>query len=221
MPLQSAIGNAIANTTVVPDVFVFTQSTQEKSDRRDNQRAITLMIDTYGFAIFAAFFLIIFRHVALISQEREAGMSQLIDAMGGGSAAVSRVMGWLLTFNLTTLPIFIIFGALYKTLLFKSANVGVLIGWQILLGMAVNSSTVFAASFFKGGRMSAIYVVVAFFVLAAGGQVYACQRPPNNAYPEVGPVYLLTALFPSKNFAFSLIQFCLWELMGESASPPS
>jgi hypothetical protein len=44
----------------------------------------------------------------MITTEREAGMTQLIDAMGGSSS--SRILSYVLAFDLIYLPCWIIFG---------------------------------------------------------------------------------------------------------------
>lgn len=215
MPLQLALNKAIANISSSPETFGYTQSTQSEKDREDLEEAVYLVSTIFVFALFVCYLFIVYHHTSLITSERESGMSQLVDSMGGGSTAAARVLSWLVVFNTYCIPVFIIFGVLHWQILFRSSSAGTLIGWQILLGLAVNSSTVFAAAFFNKSRVSAIYVIGAFLLLAVGAQVHAFER-----YPDPGPAgpYTLSLLFPSSNFVFFAVQMCIWELLGENAN---
>lgn len=214
MPLQLAINNAITNSTTVPEVLMYTWTTEDEGDRTQRLLFISEVARMYGFALFACFWLIIYRLTSQITSDRESGMAQLVDAMGGGSATVARVLSWLIVYNLVCLPVFIGFGGLYWRILFPTSSIGTLIGWQILLGMATNSSTVFAASFFTKSRVSAVYVVGVFLLMSVAAQVYSFQYPVK---PGAEGVYPLTALFSSSNHLFFLQQMCLWELAGKKA----
>lgn len=55
-------------------------------------------------------------------------MSQLVDAMGGGSATAARVLSWLVVYNFLCLPCFIAFGALYGHLMFPTSSLSMIIG---------------------------------------------------------------------------------------------
>ncbi|KAM5356058.1 hypothetical protein ACJ41O_002704 [Fusarium nematophilum] len=215
LPLQLAINNAITNSTTVPEVFMFTAETQEAQDLLHRQDSVRLIGQVYVFALFACYFFIIYRFTGLITAERESGMSQLVDAMGGGAAVGARVLGWLIVFDVLCLPCFIAFGALYGHLMFPTSSLGMIIGWQILLGLAVNSSTVFAAAFFTKSRVSAIYVIGAFLLLSVAAQIYSFQLHPT---PQFVGVFLLSLLFPSSNHVFFTQQMCLWELNSTSAT---
>ena len=211
LPLHLAVNNAITNSSTTPDIFTWTHTTQEEKERADQESAVSMIAGTYIFALFACYLFIIYRHVSLITGERESGMARLIDSMGGGHATIPRVLSWLLTFNMTCLPVWIIFGIIDWAILFPSCGAGLLIGAQILLGLAVNSSTVFAASFFAKSRVSAIYVMGGFLLLAVGAQVFV-QSGENDPTPP--PAYALSLLFPSFNFVLFTIQMCYWEMNG-------
>lgn len=221
MPLQLAINKAITNITSTPEAFSFTPTTQEEKDRQDQENAVTLISGTIVFALFVCYLFIVYRNTSFITAERESGMSQLIDSMGGGSTAPARVLSWVIMFDLYTLPVFIIFGVLFSQILFPSADAGILIGWQILVGLAVNSSTVFAAAWFRKSRVSSIYVMGAFLLLAVGAQINAFEWEPLPG--PAGP-YAMSLLFPSSNFVYFIIQMCIWELKGMnpdlSSQPP-
>lgn len=210
MPLQLAINNAITNATTVPEAFMYTYQTEESRSQGQRSVFVAQVGTMYGFALFSCFWLIIYRLTSQITSERESGMAQLVDAMGGGSATAARVLSWLIVYNLACLPAFIGFGGLYWRILFPTSDIGTLIGWQVLLGMAVNSSTVFASSFFTKSRVSAVYVVGVFLLMSVAAQVYSFQYIPTKPLAE--GVYPLTLIFSSSNHLFFLQQMCLWEL---------
>ena len=215
LPLQLALNRAITNlsSTTPPEAFGFTQSTQEANDKEERKDAVELMSMYIVFALFTGYLFIVYRHTSLITAERDSGMSQLIDSMGGGSTATARVLSWLILFDLYTLPVSIISGVLFSQLLLPSASLGLLIGWQIMLGLSVNGATVFASAFFAKSRVSAVYVLGGFLLLALGAQVNACEWDP---LPGPETPYSLALLFPSANFVYFVMQSCVWELLGQS-----
>lgn len=215
LPLQLAVNNAITNSTATPDILMYTRETQESQDRAHKLDTVTMVGRIYVFGLFACYLVIIYRFASFMTDERESGMSQLVDGMGGGGVTVARVLSWLIVYDIACLPCFIVFGVLYWFLMFPTSSVGLLIGWQVMLGLAVNSSTVFAASFFTKSRVSAIYIIGAFLVLAVGAQVYSFSTNPK---PQSPGVYALSAMFPSSNHVFFAQQMCLWELDSTSAA---
>ena len=201
--------------TAKPQVFAYTPESQSDADVASRADNVVTMTQIYPFAMFACYWTIVYRLVAHITAERESGITQLVDAMGGGlSAPMARVASWLLTYNLACLPLFIGFGGLYWHILFTKSDVGSLIGWQILQGVAVNNASVFASAFFSKSRVSAIYVIGAFLLTSVGAQVYSFQYP---VLPTATGVYTLTVLFASSNFVYFLQQMALWEIAGQKA----
>jgi hypothetical protein len=108
LPLQVALENAITNSTLMPNEYMFTSISQETADARNRQHYQSLVISTYSVAFLISTVSVIYHAVGMITAERESGMTQLIDAMGGSSA--SRVLSYVLAFDLIYLPCWIIFG---------------------------------------------------------------------------------------------------------------
>lgn len=108
LPWQVAIDNAITNSSIIPNEYLYTsisQATQNDDIRKTYQG---LIISTYGIAFFIGTVSSIYHLVGMITTERESGMTQLIDAMGGLAAA--RICGYVLAFDLIYLPSWIIVG---------------------------------------------------------------------------------------------------------------
>lgn len=222
LPLQVAIDRAITNSTLQPEVFRFTEATQADATKADLQNRVASVSQVYAFALFAAYYLTIYRLTRFVTGERESGMSQLLDAMGGPMSPVSRVLSWLLVVDVLSIPCFMILGVIYGNMLFPTSSMGIVILWQVLLGLAVNSSTVFAASFFKSSRTSAIYVMGVFLILSIITNSYSQNLDPK---PQFGGALFLSLFFPSSSHIFFLQQLSLWELIGNAVDlntmPPS
>lgn len=222
LPLQVAIDRAITNSTLQPEVFRFTEATPADAAKADLQNRVASVSQVYAFALFAAYYLTIYRLTRFITGERESGMSQLLDAMGGPMSPVSRVLSWLLVVDILSIPCFMILGVIYGNMLFPTSSMGIIILWQVLLGLAVNSSTVFAASFFKTSRTSAIYVMGVLLILSIITNSYSQNLDPK---PQFGGALFLSLFFPSSSHIFFLQQLSLWELVGSAVDlntmPPS
>lgn len=210
LPLQLAINNAINKRQDRPKTFSWSTETAEQQKRQNLEDGLGLMGQIYIFALFVCFYMIIYRFTSFITNDRDTGMSQLIDSMGGRWSPISRVLGWLAVMNIVSIPCFIIFGILFWRLAFPTTDVGLLIGWQILQGLSVNSSTVFAAAWFTKSRVSSIYVIGAFLLLSVGAQIYGFQIKPTP--PQSVGVYPLIALFSSSNYVYFTQQMVLWEV---------
>jgi ATP-binding cassette, subfamily A (ABC1), member 3 len=223
LPLQIAIDLAITNsTTQLPEVFGFTEKTEAEATKENLLLRVQSISQLYAFALFAAYYWMIYRLTRFITSERESGMSQLLDAMGGPMAPASRVLSWLLVLDVLSIPCFIVLGAIYAKMLFPTSSMGVVILWQILLGLAVNSSTVFAAAFFKTSRTSAVYVMGVFLLLSIITHAYAETTEPK---PQFGGALFLSLFFPSSSHIFFVQQLSLWEVSGSpvdlNSLPPS
>lgn len=90
---------------------------------------------------------------------------------------------------------------MYWYTLFRSSNAAIPIFWQILSGWAITNSTVFAASFFKGARISGVLIAGCFLALAGGAAILV-----NRWWIALGNacVLPLSLFFPSMNYIFML-----------------
>lgn len=215
MPLQLAINNAITNSTMTPDTVMFTPEPRESADEKKFVLGAAIVGRVYVFALSLAHCTIIYRLATFITSERDAGLSQLIDSMGGGFPASTRVLSWVITFDLVALPCYVGLGILYQRLVLQASGAATLVGWQILSGFAINSSTAFAVSFSKS-RVSAIYIVAIFFLSSVAAQMYASESKPH---PQTWVVRALSFVFPSANNVYFTQQMCLWQIDGRAADP--
>ena len=117
LPLQLAVENAMTNSTIIPNTYMFTTITQAQEDVFTREQYQRLVISTYSIAFFISMLSPIYHVVSMITADRESGMTQLIDAMGGSSPG--RILSYVLAFDILYLPCWIIFGACTSSLPFS------------------------------------------------------------------------------------------------------
>jgi hypothetical protein len=108
LPLQVALENAITNSTIIPDEYMFTSLSPSAGDELMRQQYQRVVITSYGVAFFISLTSGIYHLVGMVASERESGMTQLIDAMGGSPAV--RICSYILAFDFIYLPCWIVFG---------------------------------------------------------------------------------------------------------------
>ncbi|OIW35226.1 P-loop containing nucleoside triphosphate hydrolase protein [Coniochaeta ligniaria NRRL 30616] len=199
LPVQLAIENAITDSTTVPTTSWFSSISPEQLEKMRRMQDSVDVGAIYAIVYFLSVLVPVYHVANTITSERASGMSLLIDAMGGSPSG--RVLGSMFTFCLLYLPLWIISGALYWYTLFRSSNAAIPIFWQILSGWAITNSTVFAASFFKGTRISGVFIAGSFLALAGGAAILVNRFwiPLDNSR-----VLPLSLFFPSMNYIFLL-----------------
>ncbi|KAF4340835.1 hypothetical protein FBEOM_5287 [Fusarium beomiforme] len=206
-PLQLAVENVITNSTTIPNNYMFTRTTQSEAAELKRRNFAAAILGGFGIVCFLSMISSVFHMIGMISTEREAGMTQLIDVMTGGAAS-ARVLSYLIAFDIIYLPSWIIFGALYATLLVPTSNAGIVILWQVLSGLSLTSMSVFAAT--VNIRYTAISMVIVLMLLATLSEML--DSKPENAPALI--VVILSAIFPSSNYIFFLNQLCRNESQG-------
>ncbi|KAI1383528.1 P-loop containing nucleoside triphosphate hydrolase protein [Hypoxylon trugodes] len=197
LPLQLAIENAMLNLTDTPDFMAYTAVTQEKRDEESRKSFITLALYLLSFIYYMTFIPVSHHVSGMMAAERESGMSDLIDAMGGG-VAWPRVLSYILTFDLLYLPLWIIMGALYQNLLFPNQSAAVTIFWQIFTGWATTSASVFGTAFFKRSAFASLWVSLIPWLLS----IIAAFTENLSKPAPLGQIVALSFFFPSMNFIY-------------------
>ncbi|KAK0717520.1 hypothetical protein B0T26DRAFT_775989 [Lasiosphaeria miniovina] len=207
LPTQLAVENAMTNSTEAPLTYMYTTQTQEDVDADQRKQYAKNVIRIFVIVFFLHVVPSIYHVVNVITTEREIGLSQLVDAMGSGPAA--RVASHIIAFSIVYLPTWLISGVLYWDLLFPDTNAAILIFWQLFSSLAFLNASVFAAAFFKTRRISSIFVVICFGLLAAGAMDTLSQRiqtssvlPLSLFFPAMNYIYLVShASFPARHAA--------------------
>jgi len=109
LPLQLAVDNAITKSTDVPEVYTYTSITQADWDENNRLSYLYTVMSFFLIVYFLIYLPILYHAVNQVTLDREVGMSQLIDAMGGGPTV--RVLSSVTALNLLYLPTWIITGS--------------------------------------------------------------------------------------------------------------
>ncbi|KAL5603666.1 hypothetical protein FOVSG1_006416 [Fusarium oxysporum f. sp. vasinfectum] len=218
IPLQLAIHQAITNSSTVPDMYMFTRTTQEQAKSVHRRKFIDMVLGGLNLVCFASMLSLVYHVIGTIASERESGMTQLIDVMGGG-AFYARVLSYVIAFDIIYLPSWIILGGIYSSLLLPTSSAGITILWQILTGWALTSGCVFGATF--AIRYSTILAVIALIGMAAFAQLLDSQTEPITASVAMA----FSVIFPSCSYVFVLNSMARYEKAGKAtniyAIPPS
>ncbi len=108
MSTQLTVDNTITNSTVVPNSFLFNNLSKESEEfwirRWFQERIITTLVIAYFISTFPQ----VYQVVGFVTGERDDGVAQLIDAMGGSPAA--RVISGFIAFSAVQFVPWIVMG---------------------------------------------------------------------------------------------------------------
>lgn len=221
LPLQRAVDAAIgtvsgataSNATTV-DEYPFTDMTAEERDALIRRLYMGALIDILAVAYFIGVCGVTYQLTGQMASEREAGISQLVEAMtpmakGRWGIQAARLLANHLAFDIMYLPGWVIMGAILRALSFVHASNGILIVYHILAGLALASFSVFGAAFFNRAQLSGISVTMLCVILAIIAQV---------AGPfGTGATAVLSLIFPSMNYVFFIIYLARFERISIAA----
>jgi ABC-type multidrug transport system ATPase subunit len=212
LPFQRAIDAAIASTngTELPatiDEYPFTERTQEERNERIRTLYMGALIDIMAVAIYIGVCGVTYQLTGQMAQEREGGLSQLIEAMAPSKRPwhmqAARLLSNHLAFDIIYLPGWIIMAVILNKLAFPTTNAAILIFYHLFVGLALTSFSIFGASFFRKAQLSGITITIFAIVLAIIAQV---AGPFNTAATAV-----LSLIFPSMNYVFYIIHVARFE----------
>ncbi|RYN40795.1 hypothetical protein AA0112_g2481 [Alternaria arborescens] len=206
LPFQRAIDQAIAavdGSATVPDIdeYPYTERTQQEYDDRIRTLYMGALINIMGVALYIGVCGVTYQLTGQMAEERERGISQLVEAMSPAKKAwhtqFARLLSMHIAFDIIYFPGWVIMGAIVWALAFKTSNAAILVIFHILAGLSLTSFSIFGAAFFRKAQLSGITIVIVPILLAIIAQV---------AGPfSTGAVYVLSLLFPSINYVFFII----------------
>jgi ATP-binding cassette subfamily A (ABC1) protein 3 len=136
-----------------------------------------------------------------MAEERERGISQLVEAMSPAKKAwhtqFARLLSMHIAFDIIYFPGWVFMGIIVWALAFRTSNAAILIIFHILAGLSLTSFSIFGAAFFRKAQLSGITIVIIPILLAIIAQV---AGPFGTA-----AVYVLSLLFPSINYVFFIV----------------
>jgi ABC-type multidrug transport system ATPase subunit len=212
LPIQHAIDRQIAlleGATLPEDVqtLAYTSKTNEERDANITRLYMDSIINILGLAYFIGIVGVAYQLTGQLAQERELGMSQLIEAMMPNKRRwepqAARILSTHFSFSVLYLPAWIIGAAIVSSLNYPDSPIGVLVGYYIMGGLALTSFSIAFASLFSKAQLSGITVTIVSIILAIIIQVV----PPSGD----GVVYILSLLFPPMNFTLFTIYMAYWQ----------
>ncbi|KAF3044600.1 hypothetical protein E8E12_001552 [Didymella heteroderae] len=213
LPFQRAIDEAIVGSSgsagAIPtiDEFPYTDRTQEERDERIRQLYMGALINIMGAALYIGVCGVTYQLTGQMAEERERGISQLVEAMSPAKKAwhtqFARLLANHIAFDIIYFPGWVIMGFIVWALAFRSSNAGILVIFHILAGLSLTSFSIFGAAFFRKAQLSGITIVIVPILLAIIAQV---------AGPfSTSAVYVLSLIFPSINYVFFIIWVARFE----------
>ncbi|KAH9860369.1 hypothetical protein J1614_011700 [Plenodomus biglobosus] len=211
LPFQKAIDQAIAgnNGTQLGDIdeFPYTERTQKEYDDRIRTLYMGALINIMGVALYIGVCGVTYQLTGQMADERERGISQLVEAMSPAKKAwhtqFARLMANHIAFDMIYFPGWVIMGFIVWALAFRTSNAAILVIFHVLAGLSLTSFSIFGAAFFRKAQLSGITVVIVPILLAIIAQV---------AGPfGTGAVYILSLIFPSINYVFFIIYVARFE----------
>ncbi|OCK78942.1 ABC transporter, partial [Lepidopterella palustris CBS 459.81] len=217
IPLQHAIDLAIAtvgagaDTQALPskiEEYPFTSKTQKQWDdsiRTDIQNA---NIHYIAIVWYLGFVGLAYQLVGVMAREREQGMADLIESMMPNIARwqpqAARLLGHHIAFTIVYFPGWVAMAIITKVGLFPNLSMGIIIIFNILAGLAINSFSILGASFFHKAQLSGITVIVVALILGIVAQITAKTM-------STAGVAILSLIFTPMNYVFFFIFMARYE----------
>ncbi|CAM1501884.1 Fc.00g038680.m01.CDS01 [Cosmosporella sp. VM-42] len=221
LPLQRTVDTVIAqmnNSDSDPLAnnreYPFTDKSQKEWEtevRKEYQKAITnwMAVTFIGTIIWVTYHL-----TGFVATERESGMSQLVDAMMPVKkqwlAQAARIISHHLSFSAIYAPAWILGSLIVRAGVFAKTNVGIVLIFHILGGLALTSMALLFASFFKKAQLSGITAVLAILLLGVLAQTIT--------NPDTGTVAILSLLFSPCAFVYFTTHMSRFEKLDRPAN---
>jgi ABC-type multidrug transport system ATPase subunit len=211
-PFQHAIDAAIASVDgssfpAVTNQYPFTALTKEERADRIRTMYQAAIMNFLGVTFIAGIIGVVYHMTGFIASERETGMSTLIEAMmptkRPWQAQASRLLSYHVSFSLIYLPSWIIGSIILARGVFSHTNVGLVLIYHVLSGLALSSMSIFGASFFKKSQLSGVSVTIIYILLAVIAQTVS--------WPKTGTVAVLSLLFAPCNYTYFISLLARWE----------
>lgn len=219
LPLQLAIDQAIA--TVTPnakgdglqkvDQMIFTAADEPRRVQDTRMSYWNGLVHRFGVVFFFALVPVVYHSVGLMASEREAGLSQLIEAMMPNARRwtpqVVRLVSHHLSFDILYGLGWLAIGMILAALVFIQTSPAIVIGHHVLVGLSLSSFSLFGGAFFRKAQISSVAVTIVIALLAVVPQVLPGDQSGFT-------VTALIFIFPSSNHYYFMSLMAKWEFEG-------
>lgn len=218
LPLQNAVNAAIlgkdaAKISKVKE-YAITSVTDAEREAENLRQYQSTFINFLSVSFIIALIGVSYHMPGFIATEREAGISQLIDAMmpvsKGWHRQLARLLSQYCAFALTYLPGWIVASVVCRVLIWSNTNIGILIVHFILSGLAMTSMSLLGSCFFRKAQLAGIVTAVIWLILGIAAQV--------TAKGSIGAVIVLSLLFTPSTFVYFIVYIARYERQGVGAN---
>ncbi|KAF4908273.1 ATP-binding cassette sub-family A member 3 [Colletotrichum viniferum] len=219
LPLQRAVDSAIVrlnstegNSDPLASVqeWGFTDETEDEREASVRRRYQQTFIDYLAVSFVLALIGVSYHLPGHVATEREKGLSQLIDAMMSTryewEPQVARMAANFYSFATIYFPGWLVASIIARTMIWKETNIGIIIIFFILGGLALTSQAILGATFFKKAQLSGVVNSLVYVLLGVLAQ--AIPDPPTAA------VAVLSLLFTPCAFVFFIKSIARFEAEG-------
>lgn len=219
LPLQRAVDSAIVrlnstegNSDPLASVqeWGFTDETEDEREASVRRRYQQTFIDYLAVSFVLALIGVSYHLPGHVATEREKGLSQLIDAMMSTryewEPQVARMVANFYSFATIYFPGWLVASIIARTMIWKETNIGIIIIFFILGGLALTSQAILGATFFKKAQLSGVVNSLVYVLLGVLAQ--AIPDPPTAA------VAVLSLLFTPCAFVFFIKSIARFEAEG-------
>ncbi|KAJ3959489.1 hypothetical protein N0V92_003875 [Colletotrichum tropicale] len=219
LPLQRAVDSAIVrlnstdgNSDLLANLqeWGFTDETEDEREASVRRRYQQTFIDYLAVSFVLALIGVSYHLPGHVATEREKGLSQLIDAMMSTryewEPQVARMVANFYSFATIYFPGWLVASIIARTMIWKETNIGIIIIFFILGGLALTSHAILGAAFFKKAQLSGVVNSLVYVLLGVLAQ--AIPEPPTAA------VAVLSLLFTPCAFVFFIKSIARFEAEG-------
>lgn len=223
MPVQRAVDFAIAslNSSISQtalntqtEEYVFTSLTNDEKNALIVSQFENLLINFMAAVLLIGMIGVVYHLDAFLAEEREAGLSTLMEAMMPNKhrwvPQVTRLLSYWISFTILYLPGWLIGGIAFSYGIFPETNKAITILYHLLAGYALASWAVLGGVFFKKAQLSGITITLVSLVLGVIVQVLH-----SRTHQLVIP-YLLGLLFAPCNYVLFIITMARFETKGRA-----
>lgn len=194
--------------------YPFTQQTEEDRERNTKQSYLNAAIGFFGILFFLGMVGIVYQLTGVVAQERESGLSALVEVMmpnvSRWQTRAIRLLSYFGAFTLIYLPSWLAIGIILSSKVFVIASPAVTILYYLLSGLALCSFSIAGAMLFRRAQLSGIAMTLVAVVLAVIPQVLDAKRQ------TAATVLVLSLLFPSANYTYFITYLARWEVAGKA-----
>lgn len=131
-------------------------------------------------------------------------MTQILDASMPNKRRwepqAARLLASHIAFDIMFLPGWLFVGLILGIGIFSKTSIAILIIYNILIGLALTSFSIFGGAFFRKAQLSGITTTILSLILGILAQTFK---------PGTGAVTILSLLFPPMNCEAPIVILCL------------